>query len=334
MYYFRKKQKGKWISFIFASCGVLILLFGCGKALIESGDEAFQQHKYSEALRFYLEAMKENPNDNELKEKIAISYFREGEIFYEKRRVIKAFEARIKTGLKYQPENPSPELIKISSDIYLKLAQAYRYEKAENPYQKKEFFENALAYLEKSLSLDSTNTDALAALQQFKEKNFQDLLERGVNAYKKGRRDPLQYIAADHYLTNALKLDPQSEEAQKYRKLARKKSLNLLDPGLDVPLAITDQMVNSDYIAFLVTIYNLLPDNLSVNASNFYLIGDDGKEIRGKTTGMFTTPFQAQTISNGEEIGGVVAFPVDNDRQFARLEFRQGDEILGYKNLP
>jgi len=85
---------------IYAFLVATLLFISCGKGVVESGDEAFAQKNYTDALRYYLEAAKEFPNDISLKEKIAISYFREGEIFYEKRRVIKAFEARVKNGMK------------------------------------------------------------------------------------------------------------------------------------------------------------------------------------------------------------------------------------------
>lgn len=306
----------------------------CGKALMESGDEAFSQQRYSEALRFYLQVLKENPSDNALKEKIALCYFREGEVFYEKRKVIKAFEARVKSGLKHLPNNLSENMKKTVSGIYFKLAQAYQTSKADNPYQQKKFIDHALNNLEKSLMYDSTNAQASLVLQQFKEAHFEEMLEKGISAYRKGRKDPLQYIAADHYLSNALKLDSENKQATKYLRLARKKALNVLDPGLDVPLAITDQMVNTDYLAFLVVVYNLLPDNISVNPANFYLVKDDGEEIRGKSSQMFSTPLETKTLKNGEELGGVIAFPLPEQQQLARLEFRKNGEVLGYKNLP
>ncbi len=313
---------------------VILLLSGCGKGLMESGDEAYGQQNYTDALKFYLEASKEFPNDMALKEKIALCYFKEGELFYEKRRVIKAFEARVKNGMKFVPANPSPTLTTEISNVHLKLAYAYRQAKAENPIQKKQFVDAALEYIDKSLSYDSTNTEARQALDEFKEEHFTGLLEKGLTAYKRGTQDPLQYIAADYYLTQSLKLDPEDTEALKYLQLSRKKALNLLDPGMNVPIAITDQMKNEQYLAFLVVVYNLLPENLYVTPENLYLVKKDGKEIRGRTSGMFSTPLENKTIVNGEEIAGVVAFQLPEKQDYARLEFRKNGEILGYKNLP
>jgi tetratricopeptide (TPR) repeat protein len=320
--------------FIGAFIGLALLLTGCSKGFMESGDEAFQQQNYTEALKYYLEAAKEFPNDPALKEKIALSYFREGELFYEKRQTVKGFEARVNSGLAYLPDNPSPELLSATSDIHLKLAIAYKNTKADNPFQQKKNFETSLKFLEKSLGYDSSNVEANQIMRKFKEENFIEIFEKGMTAYNKGSKDPLQYIAADHYLTNATFLDPSHSEAAKYLNLARKKALNVLDPGFAVPIAITDQMENTDYVAYLVVVYNLLPEHLSVSAGNLYLIKKDGKEIRGKTSGQFTTPLVDKTIANGEETAGVVAFPLPADRNFTRLEFRSNGKMLGYKNLP
>ena len=319
---------------IYAFLVAALLFINCGKGPVESGDEAFAQKNYADALRYYLEATKEFPDDISLKEKIAISYFREGETFYEKRRVIKAFEARVKNGMKFVPVNPSQNMNSEIYQIYLKLAFAYKQTKAENPYQKKQYLDRSLDYIEKSLAQDSTNSEALTALAEYKEEHFMSLKEKGLTAYKKGPQDPLQYIAADYYLTQSLKLDPENPEAQKYLTLSRKKALNLLDSGMDVPIAVTDRMENDQYIAFLVVIYNLLPENLYVTAEHLYLVKKDGSAIRGKTSGMFTTALESKTLSNGQEMAGVVAFPLPQDKNFARLEFRKDGEVLGYKNLP
>ena len=315
--------------------GIIILIMAsCGKAPMQKGDDAFQEQKYSEALKYYLEALKKTPNDETLREKIATTFFKEGEIFWEKRRVLKAFEARVNDGLRYLPGFPSPEMNKSVSQAYLSLAFAYRDAKAENPFQKEQFFNKALENLKKAVRYDSTNAQANEAIAQLKTENFQKYLDRGISAYKKGRRDPLQYLNADIYLTNALRLDAENESAQSYLKRAREKSLNLLDPGQDVPFAITDQMENGDYLAFLIVVHNQLSQNIGVNASNFYLVSEDGKQVQGKTSGMFSTPLQPATVGNGDEIAGVVAFSLPIDKNNGRLEFRKNGDVLGYKNLP
>ena len=322
-------------SYISVLIGIIILIaVSCGKAPVQKGDEAFQEQKYSEALKYYLEAVKKTPDDPALKEKIATTFFKEGEIFWEKRHVLKAFEARVQQGLKYVPENPSSKMKRQVSDAYFNLALAYKNTNAENPFQKEQFFNNALENLKKSELFDSTNVKVNEAIAELKTENFQKYLDRGVSAFRKGTRDALQYINADIYLTNALRLDPESETARSYLKKAREKSLNVLDPGQDVPFAVTDQMENGEYLAFLIVLHNQLSNSISVNAGNFYLVNENGKQVQGKNSGMFSTPLEPSSVANGDEIAGVVAFPLPVNKNGARLEFKKDGDLLGYKNLP
>ena len=214
------------------------------------------------------------------------------------------------------------------------LALAYKNTNAENPFQKEQFFNNALENLKKAELFDSTNVKVNEAIAELKTENFQKYLDRGVSAFRKGTRDALQYINADIYLTNALRLDPESETARSYLKKAREKSLNVLDPGQDVPFAVTDQMENGEYLAFLIVLHNQLSNSISVNAGNFYLVNENGKQVQGKNSGMFSTPLEPSSVANGDEIAGVVAFPLPVDKNGARLEFRKDGDLLGYKNLP
>jgi hypothetical protein len=312
----------------------LFLFVGCSKSPIEAGDSAFKQQNYAEALTHYTQASKQELNTPSLREKIATCYFKEGEKIYERTKVIKAFEARIKSGMFNLPEYPSENLKRTVSETHFKLAQAYQEAKVDNPYQEKENLNNSLQNLETSLRYDSTNTEAQQALSQLKEAHLSEILEKGITAYKKGKSDDLQYIAADYYLSQALKLDSENEEAVKYLRLTRQKSLNLLDPGLEVPIAVTDRMQNPEYTAFLVVAYSQLPENIYISAGHFVLVKQSGEEIQGKTSNMFTLPFEGTTLSNGEEISGVIAFPTITDLSYARLELRKDGEILGYKNLP
>jgi hypothetical protein len=232
------------------------------------------------------------------------------------------------------PEYPSDEMKIIVSDVHFKLALAYQGANADNPYQEKEFLDNSLENLEISLKFDSTNADAKMVLSRLKDDHLTEILEKGIASYNKGKRDELQYIAADHYLSQAIKMDPENEQAHKYLQLTRKRNLNLLDPGLNVPLAVTDRMQNPEYTAFLIVAYNQLPENVYISAGNFVLVRQNGDQIYGKTSNMFTMPFEGTTLSNGEETSGVVAFPTTADLSYARLELRKDGEVLGYKNLP
>ncbi len=311
-----------------------LFLVWCSKSPIEKGDAAASEGNYGEALRQYFEAVKQQPDNSALKEKIATAYFRQGEKVYERGRVIRAFEDRVSKGMQYVPDSLSAAMRVNLSDVYLKLALAYKGATPENPFQKKQYFDQALSNLETALEYDSTNQVAKTAMKKMKDENFQEMLDKGLTAYKKGPNDPVRYIAAEYYFSNALKLDAGSAEASRYLKLTRQKSLNLLDPGQEVPIAITDQMENETYKAFLVVAHNQSPDPIKVAAGNFFLLSDDGKTLQGKSSEMFATPLEAKTIANGAETSGVVAFPLTPGTKFTRLEFRSSGKVMGYKNLP
>ncbi len=313
---------------------LVILLSGCSKTPVEKGDEAFAQGRYAEAIRAYLEATKEQPENPALKEKIATAYFKQGEKLFQMRKVLKAFEARVELGAKYVPEQPSEQMRKTLSQVYYALAMAYKNTPPENPYQKKTYFDKTLSYLEKAIRFDENNNEARQALQSFQNEHFQEMLDKGIDRYNKGKVDETNYILADYYLTNANKFKPGDPQVQKYLRLARKKALNILDPGQRIPLAITDQLKKDQYLAFYVVVHNIDLPKIAFDASNFYLISDEGSEIQGEANPMFDSYLKPVTLGQEEETEGVVAFPIKPNQKYHRLELRFDGEVLGYKNLP
>lgn len=312
----------------------MIFLFSCAKNPIQKGDEALQKGQYAEALKAYTEALKAQPDNQALKEKMAIAYLKQGESIYRRMHVISAFEARVTTALKYIPEQPSTELQNTLSQIYYELALAYKDAQPENPYQKLKYFKKTMDYLEKSLNYNPENQQAQTALENFKKAHFQEMFDKGKDYLKKAKRDPVHYIAAEYYLSNAYKLDPQNKQVQKYLTLVRKKYLNILDPGQDVPIAITDQLKKKGFLAFLVVVKNQTEADLPISAKNFYLISATGEAIPGSASDQFANPLANKTLSDYEEAEGVVAFPVKPGQKYVRLEFRKDNQVLGYKNLP
>lgn len=313
---------------------VFTVLMNCGKSPLEEGDKAYREGNYGLALQHYFQAIKDHPDDPGLKTRIATAFFKQGEIVYQRGKVIRAFEDRIQRGEKYLPDSLSEDLQHTLSDTYYKLALAYKNGSPENPYQKKKYFENTLDNLEKSLEYNPENQEAASTLQSFKNQHFQEMLNKGKLYYSKGKQDALQYLAADYYLKNALKMNPASKEAARYLRLIRTRALNLLDPGQQVPIAVTDMMENGKYRAFLVVVQNQTPQNLPVRADNFFLIAEDGQAYPGKVSEIFSTPLNPITLPNGKETTGVVAFPLVKQKKFVRLEFRSNGKVLGYKDLP
>ncbi|HFE64332.1 MAG TPA: hypothetical protein ENK14_07960, partial [Caldithrix sp.] len=288
---------------------LLLLLVGCSKAPLERGDEAFRQGNYGEAILAYLEAAKEQPENDAIKEKIATAYFKQGELIYQKRRVLRAFQARVDKGVEYLPINLSEEMRKTVSNTHLQLALAYQKTRPENNYQKKEYFDKTLYNLEEALAFDPANSKAEQALQDFKTAHFQEMLDKGKRYYNLGKKDPLNYLNADYYLTNATKFNTENTEVIKLLKKVRSKALNVLDPTQQIPLAIADRTSKEGFLAYLIVIQNPDLENLKISAANFILLNQNGKEIKGQSSELFAQALSPATLKTGAEISGVVAFP-------------------------
>ena len=314
--------------------GVVLFLLACGGDPLPRGDEAFQQGKYAEAMKYYKEALKNQPDNPEIQKKIAFTYFKIGEYFFKTRRVIRAFEGQVEKGIQAAPDPDDPEFRRQLSQTYFALAEAYQSVKPENPVQKEQFFKKTLFYLEKAIETDSSNSAAQQALQQFSEKNFQEMLNRGLNAYKKGPEDPLEYLAAEFYLTRALKFNPDHKEARRYLRLARKKGLDVLNMSQDMPIAISSQLKKGRLLAYYIVIRNNTNEPRRVSSRNFYLLTAEGDEVQGSTSQEFAEPFQETTLQPGEETGGVVTFQIQPRKKYVRVEYWHENAVLGYKNLP
>ncbi len=318
----------------FIVLGMLMMIAGCGKDPIAKGDEAYQQGNYGSALEHYFEALKEQPDNDSLKFKIAMAFLKQGQIVYQRTRSIPAFELRIQKAEKYVSQTPSPELKKVLSETYRLLAMAYKQKQPENDYQRLEYFNKTLENLEKALKYDPENERAKEDLQAFQQERFQEMHNKGMNLYKKARKEAINYIAAEYYLSRALKLKPEDTELQKTLKKVRQKYLNILDPGQKVPIAITDRLKKSGFLAFLVVAKNQTSGQLSVSAKNFVLLSDKGEAITGSASEQFANPLKPVVLKVNEEAEGVVTFPVKRGVKYVRLEFRANGETLGYKNLP
>ncbi len=311
-----------------------LLLLHCGSDPIQKGDEAFQKGNYGEAVLFYEEALQQQPENNELKRKLAIANFKLGEQLFKARRVIRAFEGRLKEGLKYAPQPMDDAFKRELSQTYLALALAYKNLPPKNPIQKETYFQKTLHYLEKARETDPTNTEAQNAYQQFVEENFDTMLQNGLAAYRKGKEDPGQYFVAEYYLEKALSFKPDHPEAQKYLRLARKNGLDVLDMSKQYPIAITSQKRVKDQYAIFVVVRNNTPRPVTVAPENFVLLAADESEYTGTTRPEFKPPFQKRTLQSAEEAEGVVVFPMTGNPKLVRLELWLNDELASAKNFP
>ncbi len=312
---------------------MLLLLAGCGSDPVQKGDNAFQEGNYGAAVLQYEKALQEQDTP-EIRKKLAIANFKLGELLYKRRHVIRAYEGRIKEGLKYAPQNPDAELKRALSNAYLGVALEYKNLPPKNPTQREQFFQKTLEYLEKAVQTDPQNTKAQQAMAQFTEENFEKMLNRGIRAYKKGKSDPGQFIIAEYYLEKALNFKPNHPEAQKYLKLARKGGLDVLDMSKQYPIAITSQKWIQGAYAIYVVVRNNTRNAITVAPENFILLASDESEYTGSTRPEFKPPFVQKTLKPAEEADGVLVFQVQGKPHFTRLELWLNDELASAKNFP
>lgn len=312
----------------------ILLFLSCSTDPIQKGDSEFANGNYAAALKSYLEAYQKNPDAAELKEKIAVTMFRDGLEIYQKRRVVSAFEARVKRGLQYVGQDTSESLKSEISNIYYQLAMAYKARKAENPRQKQENFDKTLEYLSRAVSVNPDNNDAQTAYEQLMTQNFASMLNRGIEYYKQGEQNPDNYLNAEYYLSKALQFKPEDAQAKKYLRLTRQAALGVMDMDREFPIAITDEMRKGNVKAMYLVIRNNSADAVDVSAQNFYLILSDGKAIPGFVSKEFAKPFAATKLLPDREAEGVVAFNASRSVTPVRLEFRVQGTSRGGKYLP
>jgi tetratricopeptide (TPR) repeat protein len=311
-----------------------LFIFNCGKSPLEKAESAFNDNRFPEAINYYSEVLKEDPGNNTIKEKIALAYFKQGEMLFKSRPVLSAYQARIDMGIKYIPDQPSEEMKKILSNVYYNLAHAYKNSPAENPYQKEKLFEKTIELLQKSILYNGENVSAKKELSDLEDEHFQQIYKRGLDYFNKGKNDLINFIYADHYLTIANTLKPGLPDVTRQLNSARTKALNVLDPGQRVPIAVTDRSVKENYLAFYVVIQNLDIPDLSFETKNFVLFCEDGTQIKGEEQAMFASFLRPAKLNIGEETEGVIAFPIKAGKKYFRLELQVNGTLLSYKNLP
>ncbi len=325
-------MKITWLFLAWLTVG--LFLIHCGSDPVQKGDAAFQQGNYGEAVLYYEEALKDQPENTALKRKLAIANFKLGEQLFKARRVIRAFEGRLKEGLKYAPQPMDDAFKRELSHTYLALALAYKKLPPKNPIQRETFFQKTLYYLEQARKVDTTNTEAEQAYQKFVQENFDTMLQKGLAAFQKGKADPGKYFVAEYYLEKALQFKPDHRQARKYLTLARKNGLDVLDMNKRYPIAITSQKQVKDVYAIFVVVRNNTTQPITVAPENFILLLDDESDYTGTTRPEFKPPFNKRTLQSAEEAEGVVVFTISGKVRPRRLELWLNDELASAKNFP
>ena len=313
---------------------IFSLVLSCGGDPIQKGDEAFKKNELLDAQKYYESALNKNPNDNTIKEKLMTTYFRTGENYYETKKLITAYEGQVKQGFGYLPEPLSDSLKEEISIVLLKLAVAFRETPAENEFQKQEFTDKAIHYLNEALKYDSTNTAVFKNLKGIKDEEVENTIKKGERYLEVGKKESENYFAAENYFTDALKLDPGNQEAAKYLRLTRNKTLTIYNYKQFTPIKIMKQSWIGELLVFEIKILNNTNRVMDLKGDGFYLSAADGSKLSGFFSEKFSMPYITKKLPSGNELSGVVSFEAKKDGRYVRLGYQGGDKFEGYKNLP
>jgi hypothetical protein len=133
----------------------------CGSDPAIEGDKAFQNENYNIAIKHYLQAVKDKPEEKQVfEEQIALSYMLRGQKLYSRSKNVKAFSGNFEKGAGYIPVEPSKKFNQEYSKVLFDLAVAYLSSRPENEIQKEEYLNKAIGYLEDANVYDNTNSSA------------------------------------------------------------------------------------------------------------------------------------------------------------------------------
>lgn len=314
--------------------------FFCGSNPIEEGQKAYDKADYKLALKYFSEARKDQPENQAIKEKMALSYMMHGKNLYEKTRNIKTFYGNFTRGEEFVPDVPSEEFQTEYSNLLFDLARAYISAKPENEIQKEEYLNKSISSLENSLGYNPENKPAEDLLNKIKADNFSSMLEKGKSLFaqaKKQRNNDL-YFAAEYYFIKANNFDPQNKEAEQYLSKTRAQTLDVPDIQQDLALAIGDHSYTKGCYLMYVEMQNNTPESIEVRLDNFNLFDKDGnmysidKEMMAKLKKDTVMP--EKQLSDRKSNGGIIAFKMAKKKDIDYLAYQLSESKTVKKYFP
>lgn len=313
---------------------LFLLAASCSKDPVQKGDEAFQNDELLDAQNYYEKALKRDPKNDKLKEKLLITYFRTGKTFYETRRLVSSFEGQVKQGFAFLPEVVSDSLKGMIANTLLELAQAFRSAPAENDFQRKEYTQKAALYLNTALEYDSTNTAVIQELQEIENKQIANIIKKGQAYLKAGDKNPENYFIAEEHFLKALAQEPDNREAINNLATTRKKLLPIFDYSQFTPIAVLKRSTIGELLVFEIKIMNNTNRAMDLKGDGFYLIASDNTKTQGFFSEEFSMPYITITLASRQEAKGVVSFDAPPNKRYVKLEYKGEGKFEGFKYLP
>jgi len=313
------------------------LFIRCGGNPEADGDQAYAKGNYNQALTYYLEVKKSQPNNPKINEKIALTYMQRGLQFFKKQHNLVAFDGNFDKGEEFIPEETSENFNKEYSKMLYELGMAYHNSQPENQIQKEQYFTKMLDNLNDALLYDENNSAAKKALEDIKRENFQQTYDKGLRFFKQAKKEKNLdlYLTAERYLNRAASFNPDSKEAQKDLKLVRKKTLSIVDMDETFPVAVADYKYQGKFLLIAFTGINNSGANFEFDPAKVKLIDIeenvytfDAKETAKYDDGLT----QKVILAPRKQLDGTLAFAIRRGVKISHLayELAEGKEVKKY----
>jgi len=318
----------------------LFMLWSCGSNPAEEGEKAFKDGNYNMAIKHFVEARQQKPDNQGYAEKIALSYMLRGKELFDMRNNLKAFTGNFEKASEFMPDNPSPEFKQKYSDILYELSSAYMHTKPNNDIEKEEFLNKAIEYLEEAQFQNPQNTAAVEYLDEIKTENFQKMLDKGNDFYNKAERGKNYdlYFSAEYYFKKAAYFDIHNKEAKKMLSKTREKTISVLNFREDLAMAVADYTYQSGNFILDLTLKNFMREPVKIELGNFELTDNDGNNYQVNQK-MMTEKFGAKSLKNMElgelkTLDGIIVFSVPKKMDLDYIAYRMPSGQVAKKYLP
>ena len=326
-----------FLTVLFSTLFFSLVLIQCGSDPVVDGDEAFAEGKYGQAITYYLEAKKAQPDNPLISEKIALTYMQRGLNFFQKRKNINAFKQNFETGMDNIPEKPTAEFAKEFSKLLYELAMAYSNTKAENKIQEEQYFNLTLENLEEAIYQDEANEPARTSLAEIKKANFQQMFKKGMTFFQQAKKEKNNdlYLAAERNLRKAVSFNEESLEAKKQLKAVRRKTLSIVNMDEMVPFAVADYSYKGKFILVAFTAINNSGAQHQFDPLKIKIVGMDENEYaidKTQTAKYDDGITKAVSLGIQKRLDGTLAFAVSRKIKinYIKYEFTEGENIIKY----
>jgi len=320
----------KYLQYILPLLSILILMH-CGTDYAQEGIKAFQNNDYSEAIKHFTLALKEDSTNRSYDEMICISYLERGKELFKNTRNLKALDGNFKKSQKYLPLNQSKEFKDTYTDMHVFIAKAYITARASSKDEKELNFEHALDAVKTALTLDSTSTTAESLLVSLKESHFQGLIDKGKNLYNKARRtrNPDLYFMAEYYLKEAQKFESNNSQINNLLQKITKQTLPVLNYREGIALAVSDLVRERKAILMTLSIKNYTSQKINMVLTNFTLVDNQGEvypvnEHEMRKRELFGEACLTDTVLNSANpsASGIIAFNAPKNIEIAYVNYK------------